>query len=43
MFRGINLPKPEADHLPSYNAEVKKWWGYASTLPYVFMVWLLIN
>jgi hypothetical protein len=27
---GVKRPRREADHLPSYNAEVKNKWGYTS-------------
>jgi len=40
---GVKWPGREADHSPTYNAEVKNAWSYNSTSPYVFMAWYLIK
>jgi hypothetical protein len=33
----VKRQEREADHTPLFSAEVKQWWSYTSTPPYVFM------
>jgi len=40
---GVKQRRCEADHSPSFNAEVKNTWSYNSTSPYVFVAWCLIT
>jgi hypothetical protein len=40
---GEKQQRCEADHSPPSNAKAKNDGAIASTLPYVFMVWYLIN
>jgi hypothetical protein len=40
---GIKRPESESDHSPQSNVELKNWWSYTSSSPYVFAVWCLIN
>jgi len=42
-FPRVKRPEREADHSSAYSTEDKKPWVYASTSPYVFMVWCLIK
>jgi len=38
---GVKRPGRAAEHSSSSSAKVKNAWSYASTHPYVFMVWCL--
>jgi hypothetical protein len=40
---GIKWPGREANHSPSYGAEVKNAWSYNSIPPYGSMTWCLIK
>jgi hypothetical protein len=39
----VQRPEREADHPPLSSAEVKDTWRYASTPPYIFMLWPLVE
>jgi hypothetical protein len=39
----VKQPGREADHSPSFSAEVKNVWSYTSTPPYVSMAWCLLK
>jgi hypothetical protein len=39
----LKRPEREANYTLPSGAEVKNAWSYASTSPYVFMVWCLVN
>jgi len=40
---GVKRPGREADHSPTFSAEVKNVWSYTSTPQYVFMAWCLVK
>jgi hypothetical protein len=40
---GVKRPGREADHSPSFSAEVKTEWSYTSTPQYAFMVWCSVK
>jgi hypothetical protein len=43
VFPGVQWAAIEADSSPPCTAKVKNSWSYASTSPYIYMVWYLIT
>jgi hypothetical protein len=43
VYSGVKRPRREADNMLSPSAEVENAWRYASTPPYVCMVWYLVK
>ena len=43
LFPGVQRPRREADHSPSFSTEVKNKWSFPSAPPYAFAVWTVLT